>query len=110
MAYYENKDELHLQLQSAHNDIADVTVLVGEVSGNNNDSWRYESFFMQKTFATRYHDYWEVTLKLNKNEAQYVFKVTDTYGNVGLMTPSAYVKLRKKMLIHHMDLSLKIEI
>lgn len=84
MAYYENKDELHLQLQSAHNDLADVTVLVGEVSGNNNDSWRYESFFMQKTFATRYHDYWEVTLKLNKNEAQYVFKVTDTYGNVGL--------------------------
>ena len=53
-------------------------------SGNNNDSWRYESFFMQKIFATRYHDYWEVILKLNKNEAQYVFKVTDTYGNVGL--------------------------
>ena len=26
----------------------------------------------------------EVILKLNKNEAQYVFKVTDTYGNVGL--------------------------
>lgn len=33
MAYYENKDELHLQLQSAHNDLADVTVLVGELVG-----------------------------------------------------------------------------
>ena len=69
MAYYENKDELHLQLQSAHNDLADVTVLVGEVSGNNNDSWRYESFFMQKTFVTRYHDYWEVTLKLKQKRS-----------------------------------------
>lgn len=83
MAFYKKKDLLHLRFRAKRNDLVDVTVLIGPLRhASDNTPWPHQEIMLERSFVTKFHDYWTIDLKLGDNAAQYIFKVTDLHGEI----------------------------
>ena len=85
MAYLKTKDAFQIRLRTKHSDVKEVKLLYGDPYGNkvnekDESTWELDVFLMEKTFETKYHDYWETEVKLPLIRLQYAFHLVGNDG------------------------------
>lgn len=85
MAYLKTKDAFQIRLRTKHGDVKEVKLLYGDPYGNkvnekDESTWEHDVILMEKTFETKYHDYWETEVKMPLNRLQYAFHLVGNDG------------------------------
>lgn len=86
MAYLKTADVFQIRLRTKHDDVRSVELLYGDPYGNkvnekDEGSWEYETVRMDRTFETKYHDYWEAEVTMPLKRLQYAFHITGNDGS-----------------------------
>ena len=85
MAYLKTEEAFQIRLRTKHGDVREARLLYGDPYGNkvnekDESTWDHDVVLMEKTFETKYHDYFETEVKMPLNRLQYAFHLVGSDG------------------------------